>query len=109
MVNNDDLFKLIGESKLNMPFNDFEENVMQKIEQAVRRKKKFSLNVKLSAMFTLIASLLGIFLLGLLQHTQFHFPDLTTGSTVLLLQATFVFLFLLQLEKYIRYFKTPKL
>jgi hypothetical protein len=108
MLNNDDLFKLISESKLKMPFNDFEDTVMHKIELAAKRKKKFSLNVKLSILFSFIASLLGILLIGSLQRTSFHFPDLTTSSTVLLLQSAFVFLFLLQLEKYIRYYITPK-
>ncbi|OQP47493.1 hypothetical protein A4H97_08360 [Niastella yeongjuensis] len=107
-VNNDDLFKLIAESSLKMPFNGFEDTVMHKIEQAAKQKNKYSLNVKLSILFSVLASLLGILLLGLLPKTGFHFPDLTAGSTILLIQATFVFLFLLQLEKYIRQFIAPK-
>ena len=107
-ANNDNLFNLIGESKLKMPSHDFEDTVMLKIEQAARQKKKPSLTMVLSILFFFASSLLGILLIGLLQNTPFHFPDLTTGSTVLLLQAAFVFLFLFQLEKYIRHFIMPK-
>lgn len=107
-ANNENLFKLIGESKLKMPFNDFEDTVMHKIELVAKRKKKTSLNVALSILFFFVSSILGVLLIASMQHTSFHFPDLTTGSTVLLLQAVFVFLFLFQLEKYIRHFITLK-
>jgi hypothetical protein len=107
-ANNDKLFNLIGESKLTMPFNDFEDTVMHKIEQVAKQKKKPSLNAVLSILFFFVSSLLGILLIASMQHSSFHLPDLTTGSTVLLLQAAFVFLFLFQLEKYIRHFITPK-
>ena len=107
-ANNEELFNLIGESKLKMPLNYFEETMMLKIEQAAKHKKKPSLTMALSILFFFVSTLLGVLLIGSMQHSSFHFPDLTTGSTVLLLQAAFVFLFLFQLEKYIRHFITPK-
>lgn len=107
-ANNEDLFNLIGESKLKMPFPDFDDTVMLKIEQAAKQKKKPSFTMVLSILFFFVAALLGILLIGSMQRTSFHLPDLTTGSTVLLSEAAFVFLFLFQLEKYIRHFITPK-
>jgi len=69
----DELFKeIISKTRLNLPFSDFEDCVMDEIENRISNHNSISKEVKLSWIFFIAGSVFGIILSTIL--TQIHNP-----------------------------------
>jgi hypothetical protein len=95
--NSDDKLKqLIGESKLEMPFSDFEDRLMSRINSEVSNEKAITKNIRLSWLFFGLGTLFGILLTIILNPTntimgiplsKFIIPLYVTGATLFFLMA----------------------
>ena len=99
---------LMKRSKLEMPYGDFEENVMHRIRKEVLHKKVFSTDIKISFFFFLLGTIFGLHANSILQRSQQTILGISAESTLLIFQVIFVLLFLTQLENFIKTFRRPK-
>lgn len=68
--NSDDKLKrLIGESRLEMPFSDFEARLMSRINNTVSNEKVITKNIRLSWLFFSLGTLFGVLLTIILNPT----------------------------------------
>ena len=103
LKNNDDIFvDLIKNSKLEMPFSDFEDVVMQQIEENITQKNEISKQLRLSKFFFIIGSLFGITISILLSKIQEPIFNISPNVISLVFQITFATLFFTQIENYIK-------
>ena len=103
LKNNDDIFvDLIKNSKLEMPFSDFEDVVMQQIEENITQKNEISKQLRLSKFFFIIGSLFGITISILLSKIQEPIFNISPNIISLVFQITFATLFFTQIENYIK-------
>ena len=99
---NDDFADLMGKSKLEMPFSDFEDSVMQLIAEKAIKKSNVIKELKLSRVFFIIGSVFGIVISILLsQIDESHF-GFNSNVIALIFQITFATLFFTQIENYIK-------
>ncbi len=94
------LSELMQQSKLEMPFSDFEETTMHRIEQTMVQEVTVSRDRKLSFVFFVLGTCLGLVLNTILQRSEYSFLTLSTGTIVLVFQTGFILLFLIQLDKH---------
>lgn len=67
----DDFFKeVMSKTRLNLPFSDFEDNVMAEIENRISHQNSLSKEVKLSWIFFTVGSVFGIILSCILIQVQ---------------------------------------
>ena len=95
--NSDDKLKqLIGESKLEMPFSDFEDRLMSRINIEVSNEKAITKNIRLSWLFFGLGTLFGILLTIILNPTnaimgiplsKFTIPLYVIGAALFFLMA----------------------
>lgn len=103
LENKDAIFiDLMAKSKLDMPFSDFEDSVMQKIEENVIQKSEISKQLRLSKFFFIVGSLFGITISILLPQIQEPIFNISPSVIALVFQITFVTLFFTQIENYIK-------
>jgi len=102
------LGKVIAESKLSMPYHNFEQLVMARLKEEAELKKsrQYILYSILSFAFFIV--------LGFIVSTQFtgYMPvigQLSQQSLKLILQVAFIFCILFRAEHLIKYFKHHKL
>ncbi len=90
----DKLKKLISKSKLEIPFSDFEERVMQSIKKEVDNQKVINRNIRLSWLFFTLGTAFGLLLSVILSPvstilgfpvSKLILPVYITGGTLLLL------------------------
>ncbi len=91
-----------------MPFSDFEENVMHRIQSEAKQKEVFSLNIKLSFCFFLLGTALGLIINFFLQNSNITFLGISSENVLLIFQVSFVLLFLTQLESLIKLIRKIK-
>ena len=94
--------ELMGKSGVKMPFDDFEEKLMQQIHREAKTSRSFLKDIKLSWFFFVVGTLFGLVLsivVGEMNKTIFGFP---AQRLVLIIQAIFVIFLLLQFDKLIR-------
>ncbi len=106
--NNKALSQLLKKSKLEMPFGDFEENVMHRIHTEAQQKEYFSRDIKLSSFFFLLGTGLGLVINFFLQHFTITFFGISSESVLLIFQVSFVLVFLTQLESLIKQLRKNK-
>lgn len=101
-INNDQRLKqFIGESELEMPFDDFEDKVMHSIEETVSKKVRIKKMISRSWLFYILGLGLGIFTPNLIKF--YEFPEkVNVGIVVLAFQVGFAIAALFFLEKLIR-------
>lgn len=103
LENKDDVFiDLMAKSKLDMPFSDFEDSVMQQIEENVIQKSEISKQLRLSKFFFILGSLFGIIISILLSQIQEPIFNISPNVIALVFQITFATLFFTQIENYIK-------
>ncbi len=95
--NSDDKLKqLIGESKLEMPFSDFEDRLMSRINIEVSNEKAITKNIRLSWLFFGLGTLFGVLLTIILNPTnaimgiplsKFTIPLYVIGAALFFLMA----------------------
>lgn len=101
--NKEDAFvDLMKSSKLEMPFSDFEDVVMQQIEESTIHKSEISKQLRLSKFFFILGSLFGIIISILLSQIQEPIFNVSPNVIALVFQITFATLFFTQIENYIK-------
>lgn len=105
--NNNDFSNLMKRSKLDLPFNDFEEIVIHRINRELLRKEVFTVDRKLSFFFFLLSTVIGLMVNSLLYQSQYTFLGISAENTAIVFQAIFVLLFFVQLENYFKFFGKP--
>ena len=96
------LSKMIRRAKLEMPFSDFEDIVMERIEKESVQSRVFSRDRRLSMFFFLLGTTLGMVLNSILQKAEYSFLGMSSELTHSLFQFAFVLVFLLILESNLR-------
>lgn len=104
----DYIFLLIKESTYTMPFSDFEETVMLRINIEVKKQKSPQRDRKWSCFFFISGTCFGLIINAILQKSDYSVLSISASTILLLFQITFVSLFLFQLEKYLPLFKSCK-
>jgi hypothetical protein len=108
-TNNDRLLsQLMQKSLLEMPFTDFEETVMHRIQSEVKQKSLLLRYRKLSFVFFVLGTGFGLAINFILQKSQLTFPGISPQTTLLIFQSLFVLLFLTQLDNSIQLFRSIK-
>lgn len=95
---NDGLSQIMKKATLEMPFSDFEEIVMLRISKETIYKNVLSRDRKFSFIFFVLGTGLGLIINSILQKTRYSFLDSPPDITLLIFQAGFVLIFLVQLE-----------
>ena len=98
--NNDPLISaLLQKSLLEIPFSDFEETVMLRIQHETLFEKRILRDRKLSFLFFIAGTCLGLILNTILQRSKFTLPNIAHETTLLFFQTSFVLLVVLQLDR----------
>ena len=97
-----DLDTLLSQSILEMPFSDFEDSVMQIIEEKSIRKSSISKELKLSRFFFILGSLFGITISILLSQLEEPIFNMSPKVMAFIFQITFATLFFTQIETYLK-------
>ena len=108
-INNDRLLsQLMQKSKLEMPFGDFEETVMQRIHSEAKQYDLLLHDRKLSFLFFVLGTGFGLVINFILQRSQLTFPGISPQTSLLAFQLLFVLLFLTQLDNSVKLFRSIK-
>lgn len=96
------LKEIISKSKLEMPFHDFEDNVMKQIEAQKVLKLSITKDVKLSWIFLVLSSLFGIATSYFITQLDQSFFGIKIELATLIFQMCFALLLFGQLESLIQ-------
>ncbi len=96
------LSQIMKKSQLQMPFGDFEEMVMHRIQLESNHQQILSSDRKLSFFFFILGSTLGLVVNFILERSQHIFFGVSPETILLVFQVAFVLLFLIQLENFIK-------
>lgn len=97
-----EFYQLMQKSNLNMPFSDFEDNMMDRIYQEARHRKFITNNIKLSTFFFIIGTLFGVIITTVLPKLEVNIFGISSNQFMLYFQIIFTILFLTQLESLIK-------
>jgi len=97
-----ELDALLSESALEMPFSDFEDSVMQIIEENSIKKNSVSKELKLSRFFFILGSLFGITISIVLSQLETSIFNISPTVIAFVFQITFATLFFTQIETYLK-------
>ncbi len=92
--------ELMQQSKLTMPFSDFEDHLMKRIEVESKLQPALHKDRKWALFFFVTGTLLGLLLNTILENIQSGIAGISKTSLQLGFQMIFVLLFLIQLEKF---------
>lgn len=101
-LNDDQISKMMKKSMLRMPSPDFDDKVMLRIHNQVQYKRAVVKNARLSCLFFIMGTALGLFINHLLPYSGYSLPGLSPEQILLYFQVGFIFFFLLQLDKIFR-------
>jgi len=105
----DQYFKeLMSKSKLELPFSDFEDNVMLQIETTLLQRKDLRREFKLSWIFFLVGTVCGLLVSFFIQ--QLHEPifGIQPSNLSILFQVVFAAILFTQLDTLIKFGKRIK-
>jgi hypothetical protein len=88
-------------SRLEMPYSDFEENVMRRIAFESDYKKSISKNNRLSVLFFLLGTGFGLIINLFLSQSGTALFGISSDKILLFFQAGYILLLAIQLEKII--------
>lgn len=94
--------KLMEQSKLEMPFPDFEEQVMEVIRKKEARDKSFWRNIRWSWVLFLSGLVLGLIIMDLLAGLDLKYFGDKTKLVLLMIEIVIVAIFGLQFDNLIR-------
>lgn len=98
----DDRFaELMKKSSLRMPFSDFDDNVMRRIEAGLKAKESILRNINIAILFFALGTGCGIASVFLLPSLLSYFKNDSPEGIHLAFQAIFVLITLTQLDKLI--------
>lgn len=99
------LSQLMPKSGLEIPFADFEDTVMKRIEKIHVESNPIAHDQKWSFIFFILGTCLGLLLNALLQFTQLGYTIVFADTIILVFQTIFVLFFLSQFEKHLSFIK----
>lgn len=95
--------RLLSTSKLEMPFPDFEENIMSQIKQEKIHQQLLSRDIKLSWVFFSIMVLLGISISLMFTQLPSYISIIPSNSLKIAFELIFVVFVLIQIDSLIKY------
>lgn len=105
---NDGLSHIMKKATLKIPFSDFEEIIMHRISKEIIYKNLLSRDRIISFIFFILGTGFGMIINLILQKTRYGFLSLTPEITLLIFQAGFVLIFLIQLENNLHFIERWK-
>lgn len=105
--NTEDLYfkELMSKSKLELPFSDFEDNVMLQIENSVLHRKDVKKKLKLSWISFVAGSICGMVASFFIQQLQEPIFGIQPANLSILFQAVFAAILFTQLDTLIKFSK----
>lgn len=100
--------KMMSKSKLEVPYPEFEDNVMRLIEKKVLKKDSISRDIKLSWVFFILGSTFGIIVTILLPKIQQPVLGMDLDNLTMPFLIIFSFLLLSQIDSLIDFYKRQK-
>jgi hypothetical protein len=99
-INSEDfiLREIISKSKLEIPFSDFEDNVMRSIDKRFVKKESLRRDFKLSCFFFITGSIFGIIVSIILPIFQRSILGISSEKLSIIFMVIFSLVFLTQLE-----------
>lgn len=94
--------EIMSDSKLEMPFPDFEDNVMLHIHKSISSQTGFSKELRLSWIFFLLGSVFGITISLILPHMQGQILGFDPQKVAIIFQIIFVVLLFTQMDTLLR-------
>ena len=105
----DTFFKAImSKSELDVPFADFEDNVMGLIEKRLSKKVSITRDIRLSWIFFILGSTFGIIVTIILPKLQVSVGGITMDKLTILFLIIFSYLVMTQLDCLIDFYKRRK-
>lgn len=86
-----------------MPYSDFDDNVMRRIELESRFQKSISKSTRLSVLFFLLGTGFGLMINIFLSRSGTEFFGAYSNKIILFFQAGYILLVVTQLEKILRF------
>lgn len=103
-TNEDNFFKeLMSKSRLELPFSDFEDNVMLQIENKIQHQNALPKEIKLSWIFFIAGSVFGIILSFFLAQVREPIFGIQPANLTLLFQIVFASVLLTQIDTLIKF------
>jgi len=93
--------ELMGKSAEKMPFDDFEERLMQQIHKEAKTSRSFLKDIKLSWFFFTIGTIFGLVLNTIVNDMHKSFFGILPQRMALLFQSLFVIILLFQFDNLI--------
>jgi|SRR3989304_6291513 len=105
--NTDETFfrEIMSKSRLDVPFPDFDDNVMRLIEKRLLKKGSISRDIKLSWAFFVIGSTFGIIVSIILPKLQESVLGIPLDKFTIPFLIIFSFLFVTQIDSLINFYK----
>lgn len=99
---NDAFVDLMTKSKLEMPFSNFEDVVMQQIEEKTFKRNEISKQLKLSRFYFILGSLFGFVISIVLSNIEQPIFNINPNIITLIFQIIFVIIFFTQIESFLK-------
>jgi hypothetical protein len=93
--------ELMNKSQRKMPFDDFEERMMQQIHKEAKTSRTFLKDIKLSWFFFTIGTIFGLVLNVLVAEMNTTIFGIPSQRLLLIVQVLFVMLLLFQIDRLI--------
>ena len=100
--------EIMSKSKLNVPFPDFDNHVMGLIEHQVLKKASISRDIKLSWIFFILGSIIGVILSILLQKSEGTILGVSFDKLVIPFLIVCSFLILSQFDILLDFYRRQK-
>ena len=100
--------ELMAKSERKMPFNDFEDRLMQQIHKEANTSRSFLKDIKLSWLFFIVGTIFGFVLNILVAEMNTTIFGMPSQRLLLIVQVLFVMLLLSQFDKLIGLTKNTK-
>lgn len=97
--------EIMSKSKLDVPFEDFDDNVMGLIEKRLSKKASISRDIKLSWVFFIFGSIFGIIVTLILPKIQQPVFGIPSDKFILPFLIIFSFLLLTQIDNLIDFYR----
>jgi hypothetical protein len=97
--------ELISKSKLEMPFSDFEDNVMTQIERKIVHQQGVAKDIKLSWLFFVVGTTFGLMISWILPRIPQKILGMDPKNLAICFQIILVVLIFTQIEALLGFFK----
>jgi len=106
----DDIFykEIMAKSRLDLPFSDFEDNIMNQIENKILHQNTFSKEIKLSWVFFIAGSVFGIIISLILPKLQKSIMGIQPANFAIFFQIVFTSLLFTQIDTLLKLSKKMK-